>query len=109
RAIVADTDQTYDPERLWPANEWDAWKQTVPLKDVYAGAAGIVWALDVLRRGGHAEPRTALAAALDRAVELYRTEPGFMAELELPATPDASLLRRGAGNLLVPWGLAATR
>ena len=106
RAIVADTDQTYDPERLWPANVWDAWKQTVPLKDVYAGAAGIVWALDVLRRDGHAEPRTDLGAALDRALELYRTEPGFMADIELPSTPDASLLCGEAGILLVAWRIA---
>ena len=54
RAIVADTYDAFDPEGLWPANEWDAWKQSVPLKDVYAGAAGIVWALDALRRDGHA-------------------------------------------------------
>ena len=106
RAIVADTDQTYDPERLWPANEWDAWKQSVPLKDVYAGAAGIVWALDALRRDGHAEPRTDLAAALDRALELYRAEPGFMVDIELPSTPDSSLLCGEAGILLVACRVA---
>ena len=101
RAIVADTDERYDPERLWPANEWDAWKQSLPLKDLYAGAAGIVWALDVLRRDGHAEPGTDLAGALDRALELYRAEPGFMAGIELPSTPEASLLCGEAGILVV--------
>jgi hypothetical protein len=108
RAIVADTDDAYDPDRLWPANEWDAWKQAVPLKDVYAGAAGIVWALDALRRDGHAEPRTELAAALDRALELYRAEPGFMADIELPSTPDSSLLCGEAGILLVACRVAPT-
>jgi lanthionine synthetase-like protein len=101
RGIVADTDDAYDPERLWPANAWDAWQMFVPLKDVYAGAAGIVWALDVLRRDGHAEPRTDLAAALDRALELWLADPAFMTGIELPSTPDASLLCGETGILLV--------
>ena len=106
RAIVADTDEAYDHERLWPANEWDAWKQPVPLKDLYAGAAGVVWALEVLRRGGFAEPRTDLTAALGRALELFRAEPGFMEDIELPSTPDASLLCGEAGILLVACRIA---
>jgi hypothetical protein len=101
RAIVTDTDDAYDVDRLWPANEWDAWQMPVPLKDVYAGAAGIVWALDVLRGEDHAEPRTDLAAALDRALELWRAEPSLMAGIELPSTPEASLLCGEAGILLV--------
>jgi lantibiotic modifying enzyme len=80
----------------------------VPLKDVYAGAAGIVWALDVLRRDGHAEPRTDLAAVLDRALGLWRAEPGLMAGIELPPNPEASLLCGEAGMLLVASRVAPT-
>ena len=40
---------------LWPADAWDAREQPLPLKSLYAGAAGVIWALDTLRRRGHAE------------------------------------------------------
>ena len=63
RAIVADADDAYGEESLWPAHEWDSWRTPTPLKSLYVGAAGIVWALGELRRRGHAEPRTDLAAA----------------------------------------------
>ena len=55
RAIVADADAAFDPAGLWPANEWDAWGSTPPVKDLYCGAGGVIWALDALRRRGHAE------------------------------------------------------
>src|SRR6185312_7298032 len=42
RAIVADVDAAFDPVGLWPANEWDAWGSTPPLKDLYCGAAGVI-------------------------------------------------------------------
>ena len=105
RAIVADADAAYDPAGLWPANEWDAWKTPEPLTAVYAGAAGMVWALDALQRRGHAESRLDLPAAAARSLELWRAEPGLMAEIELPSTPHASLLCGEAGILLVCWKL----
>jgi Lanthionine synthetase C-like protein len=101
RAIVADADAAYDPDELWPANEWDAWETPTPLTGVYGGAAGVVWALDALRQRGHAESQIDLPAAADRALELWRAEPGLMAEIELPSTPHASLLCGEAGILLV--------
>jgi hypothetical protein len=101
RAVVADADDAYDPEQLWPAHEWDAWQMRLPLTDLYGGASGVVWALDVLRRGGYAEPRTDLAAALDRALEVRRAEPEFLTGIELPSVPAASLLVGDAGILLV--------
>jgi lantibiotic modifying enzyme len=106
RAIVAGVDEAHDPDELWPANGWDAWKTPVPLTDLYAGAAGVVWALDELRRRCDAESRIDLAATADRALERWRAEPGFMAELVLPSTPHASLLSGEAGLLLVAWKLA---
>jgi lantibiotic modifying enzyme len=74
-AIVADADAAFDPERLWPAHQWDAYREGQPAKVLYAGAAGVVWALDALRRGGHAETSLDLVAPALRALELERTQP----------------------------------
>lgn len=74
-AIVSDVDAGFDPVGLWPASDWDAHHEGQPAKVLYAGAAGVVWALDVLRRGGHAETSLDLAAAVLRALELERARP----------------------------------
>jgi lantibiotic modifying enzyme len=105
-AIVSDADEAYDPERLWPGHEWDSWQAATPMKNLYVGAAGVVWALDALRRRGHAETRIDLAAAAARALELWRAEPDFMAGTELPSTPASSLLCGEAGILILAWRLA---
>ena len=105
-AIVSDADETYDRQRLWPAHEWDGWQSATPMKNVYVGAAGVVWALDVLRRRGHEETSIDLAAAATRTLELWRAEPDFMAETDLPSTPAASLFCGESGILLVAWRLA---
>jgi hypothetical protein len=54
-AIVADADAAFDPAALWPAHEWDGYKAPLPLKNLYVGAAGVVFALDDLQRRGFAE------------------------------------------------------
>src|SRR5438094_6852686 len=54
-AIVSDADAAFDLDALWPAEEWDGWEEPLPLKSLYVGAAGVIWALDALRRHGHAE------------------------------------------------------
>src|SRR2546423_15486078 len=74
-AIVSDTDAAFDLAALWPAHESDEEREGEPLKVLYAGAAGVIWALDALRRGGHAETTIDLAAAAVRALELERAEP----------------------------------
>jgi lantibiotic modifying enzyme len=99
--IVADADEAFDPHGLWPANEWDVWKSRPPLSGIYVGAAGVIWALDALRRRGFAETRLDLGAAARRALEKYR---------ELPDDPDpphghASLWIGLSGILLVAWRL----
>jgi len=106
--IVSDADGAYEPESLWPANESDAWLARPPLTDLYCGAAGVVWALDALRRRGHAETRLDLAAAAARALELWRVEPDLVSgpELQLPSTPASSLVCAETGILLVAWRLA---
>jgi hypothetical protein len=64
--IVADADWACRPKRLWPAEEWDGWQSPKPLKTLYTGAAGVVWALRRLRDRGHAET----------GLDLGRTRPG---------------------------------
>ena len=104
--IVADAGDAYDRDGLWPAHEWDAWGSTPPLKDLYAGAGGVVWALDALSRRGHAETRIDLAEAATRALELGRIEPDLSAgDLELPSPHESSLLVGESGLLLVAWRL----
>jgi lantibiotic modifying enzyme len=106
-AIVSDADQAYDPEGLWPANEWDAWGSTPPLKDLYVGAGGVVWALDALRRRGHGETRIDLGAAATRTLDRWRAKPDLSAgSIELPSTSASSLLCGESGLLLVAWRLA---
>ncbi len=106
RAIVADTDAAYGGDALWPADEWDGWQAAVPLKNLYVGAAGVIWALDGLRRRGHAETRIDLVDAAARTLAAWRMAPDFMADLELPSTPQSSLLCGESGILLVAWRLA---
>jgi hypothetical protein len=107
RAIVADADEAFDPDGLWPANEWDAWGSSPPLKDLYCGAGGMIWALDTLRRRGLADTRIDLVAAIMRTIELHRDAPDLAgADIELPSTREASLLGGEAGLVLVAWRVA---
>src|ERR1044072_8929589 len=62
-AIVADADPPFDAETLWPAHKWDAGDTPLPLEGLYVGASGVIWGLDALRRGGHAETSLDLPAA----------------------------------------------
>ena len=102
-AIVADADAAFDPEALWPAHEWDGWEEPLPLKNLYVGAAGVIWALDALRRAGHGETSLDLCAAALRTLELERAEPGFTADDHYHP---ASLICGETGPLLVAFRLA---
>jgi lantibiotic modifying enzyme len=102
--IVADADATFDPAALWPAHEWDGWEEPLPLKTLYVGAAGVIWALDALRRRGHAETSLDLADAALRTLELKRAEPDFTADEHYHP---AALLTGETGPLLVAFRLAS--
>ena len=105
-AIVADAEAAFDPVSLWPADEWDAYIYEVghPLKVLYAGAAGMAWGLDALRRRGHAEPSLDLAAATTRALDLERAEPDATADQHY--RPGA-LLDGETGPVLVAFRLTS--
>jgi lantibiotic modifying enzyme len=101
RNVVADADAAFDPETLWPAHEWDSWRTPTPLKSLYVGAAGVIWALENLAQRGHAEPQTDLTAAAESTVEAWRREPDLMTQIELPSRKESGLLSGETGILLV--------
>ena len=108
RRIVEDTDSAYRNRRLyWPADEWDRWQATSPMKNLYVGTAGVLFALDELRRRGHAETQLDLAELALRNLELFRERPDFM-KIKLPEPKESSLLCGEAGILLVAMRLAPT-
>ena len=100
-AIVADADAAFDPGAFWPAHEWDGWQAALPMKNLYVGAAGVVWALDDLRRRGLAETTLDLSAIAIGALERWRAEPDYTAGEVLPEPPESGLLTGEAGILLV--------
>jgi lantibiotic modifying enzyme len=102
--IVADADAAFDLDALWPAHEWEGWEEPLPLKTLYVGAAGVIWALDALRRRGHAETSLDLAAAALRTLELKRAAPDFTADEHYHP---ASLLCGETGPLLAAFRLAS--
>jgi hypothetical protein len=103
-AIVADTDAAFDNGTLWPADVWDEYREGERLNALYSGAAGVVWALDTLRRWGYAETTLDLEAAALRAIERERM--AAPARGDVHHTP-ASLLDGETGPLLV--GFLLTR
>jgi hypothetical protein len=107
REIVADTVAAFRGPRLfWQANDWDGWHGTSPMKNLYVGTAGVLWALERLRRRGHAETKLDLAALANRNVALFRERPDYMKGMKLPEPRDSALLTGEAGILLVAYQLA---
>jgi len=110
REIVVDTDAAYrGPRLLWRADDWDRWRATSPLKNLYDGAAGVVWALDELRRRGHAETTLDLESCVLGALERQRTTPDSTRGLRLPAERRSALLTGETGLLLVAHRVAPSR
>jgi hypothetical protein len=106
RRIVADADTAFDPDALWPADQWDGWQAAAPMKNLYVGAAGVIHALDVLSRRGLAETRIDLPAAALRTLDAFREAPDFMRGEEAPDPRESALLRGETGILLVAWRLS---
>jgi hypothetical protein len=110
REIVADTDAALrGPKLLWQADDWDRWRATSPLKDLYVGAAGVLWALADLRDRGHAETRLDLGSLGMRVLERHRARPDLASWKDLPEPRESSLLGGEAGILLVAFRLAPQR
>lgn len=86
-ALVDDAVGAYDPDGLWPAQEWDAFGVEPPVQDLFCGAAGVIWALARLGAGFDA------ATAAARLHESYRP----------PAENLSSLYNGETGVALVRW------
>jgi hypothetical protein len=100
-AVVADADTAFDSDDFWPAHDWDGWQAALPMKNLYVGAAGVVFAFDLLRRRGLAETKLDLPAVALRALERWRAEPDSMEGEATPEPEEAGLLRGETGILLV--------
>jgi lantibiotic modifying enzyme len=107
REIVADTDAALrGPKLLWRADDWDRWHATSPMKNLYVGAAGVLFALDELRRRGHAESKLDLPDLALQTVERSRARPDYLKDHDLPTPRESGLLTGDAGILLVACRLA---
>jgi hypothetical protein len=105
--IVADTDEALrGPKLLWRADAWDNWHATSPMKNLYVGAASVLWGLDQLRRRGYRQTTLDLADLALRNLALFREKPDFLKVMKLPEPREAALLTGEAGILLVAWRLA---
>jgi lantibiotic modifying enzyme len=103
-AIVSDTEAAFDPVAFWPAHETDEYREGQPGKVLYAGASGVIWGLDALRRSGHAETSLDLAAAALRSLELERAEPDAVEDEHYRP---GSLMDGETGPLLVAFRLTS--
>jgi len=104
REIVADTEQAFrGPKLFWKAEGWDGWHGTSPMKNLYVGTAGVLWALNRLRHFGYAETKLDLAELATRNVELSRERPDFMKGIKLPTPREAALLTGETGILLIAF------
>jgi hypothetical protein len=75
------------------------------MKNLYVGVAGVLWALDALRRRGLAETGLDIGELALANLELYRARPDQM-KIQLPEPRESSLLCGETGVLLVAWRLA---
>jgi lantibiotic modifying enzyme len=106
REIVDDTDGALrGPKLLWSAEVWDRWRATSPLKDLYCGAAGVLWALADLRERGHAETRLNLGDLALRVLERHRARPDLGSWTDVPEPRESALLAGETGILLLAFRL----
>jgi len=95
REIVEDTLDRFDPDRFWPAHPLDDGAGEPPAS-VYFGAAGVLWALDHLRRSGATEFEHDFRGLLPRLLTLSREE-----HATNPYPRHASLLCGDLGAMLL--------
>ncbi len=104
--IAADTEAAFSADGLWPPHPLDD-DEEPPLGRVatlYLGAAGVIWALQALERGGVAELDRDWGEVAVSLPDRYRGEPDFP---EDGVTP--SLWFGETGILLVAHGVAPSR
>jgi len=106
-AIVADTEDAFDADELWPAHPADLADGPLPrVSTVYLGASGVIWALDRLQRSGLAELRHDWASVATGLYEHYLAEPDYQDVVD-DTVP--SLWMGEAGILVVAHTLAPAK
>ena len=105
RGVIEDADANFDPDGLWPVEEWDGWEAPHPLKDLYVGASGVIWALDALRRRGLGETEIDLTAAARRTLDLWQGASDYSQWDDVPSAAPSALLLGETGPLLALWRL----
>jgi hypothetical protein len=102
RAIARDADEALLERDWWPWHPLDMEVgDPAVVHGVYLGAAGVLWALDHLARGGLHEPRHDYARLAEEVLASYMSRPEF--EGPLP-----SLWIGEGGVALVAWLLSPT-
>jgi hypothetical protein len=104
-AMVADAEEAFDTETLWPAHPLD--EEAGPLPSpvgLYLGAGGVIWALDALARAGLATLTRSWAKVATTLPDRYLAQPDMPALTD--ARPVPSLLAGESGVLLVAHRLA---
>jgi hypothetical protein len=101
--IVSDALAHFDDETLWPAHPLDE-----HLKDghssIYYGAAGVIWALEYLRRSGATQARFDFGPTLARLLEITRAEMAGYGDY----SENGSLLLGDLGTALLIMRVAPT-
>jgi hypothetical protein len=107
--IVADTNDTFDKDKLWPVHPLDLSPERAPgaLKVLYYGAAGVIWALNYLDQIGAAPLHRDYSPALRELAARNREDIRNNAALrEYLGNELASYMLGEAGILMVQWKLA---
>jgi len=97
--IVEDAVSHFDPENLWPVHPGD--ETPFPVAGLYMGAAGVIWALDHLKRVGAADYDFDFRAVLPALAERDNV---WLKQMPLGAY--GSLLMSDLGPLLLAMRLA---
>ena len=79
--IVDDAVGRFDPDTYWPSHPQDDDDLPDGNASPYIGAAGVLWALDFLKREGAAEHTLDVGAQLPRLLETVRQQYAFTARL----------------------------
>jgi lantibiotic modifying enzyme len=108
QAIATAAEDAFDEQTLWPAGEWERYQTPLPLKSLYVGAAGVLWALHALRSRGRTEGTLDLANAIARIHEAWLHKPDLMSDTELPSRAKAALLTGESGILMTAWLIEPT-
>ena len=105
REIVEDTDAALrGPKLLWPAEAWDRWRATSPLKDVYCGPAACCGRSPTSGTAGMPSRRS-ISRPLRCAPSNASEKPDLGSWTDLPEPCESALLSGEAGILLVAFRL----